>query len=144
MKKRLLSLIAVFMVSVLGMLAQSDKLIGNYLIDYEGKQSKVKFYKYENGYRGQIYWVREGKNADGSVKKDVKNPDKSKRGIPVGEIVIIDKVVYDGEKVWDGGHIYDPTSGKSYRVDVRFKDDKTLELRGKLGPFFKRIYWKKI
>ena len=141
--KRFISALMLCLLTVTAALAQADRLVGNYLIDYEGKQSKVKIYKYENGYRAQNYWVREATNDDGSIKKDVKNPDAKKRNIPVSEIVLIDKVVYDDGE-WSGGYIYDPTSGKSYRVEMKFNDAKTLELKGKLGPFFKRIYWKKI
>jgi len=128
------------LVAGLNVMAQdADKLLGNYYIDYDGKQSKVKFFKYENGYRGQVFW-----SSDGNEKKDVKNPDKAKRNTPLSEMVIIDKVVYAGEGVWKDGHIYDPNTGKFFQTEIRFKDEKTLEVRGKVGPFFKRIYWNKL
>lgn len=143
--KRFFATLLVCMCAAVSMLAQgaADKIIGNYQIDYNGKQSKVKIFKYGDGYRVQNTWARESKNEDGSVKLDVKNPDKAKRKVPVSEIVLIDKVTYDGE-MWCDGKIYDPTSGKKYNVEIRIKDAKTLEVRGKLGPFFKRIYWTKI
>jgi len=140
---RFLSFLLLCLLTLTTAFAQADRLVGNYLIDYEGKQSKVKIYKYENGYRAQNYWVREAMKPDGTVARDEKNPDMKKRNVAVSDIVLIDKVIYkDG--IWTDGYIYDPTSGKSYRVEMKFNDDKTLELKGKLGPFFKRIYWKRI
>ncbi|MCF0201737.1 MAG: DUF2147 domain-containing protein [Bacteroidaceae bacterium] len=143
--KRFYSFIILSLFATLSVMAQADKLIGNYWVDHNGKQSKVKFFKYQDGYRAQIYWVSDSKNPDGSTKLDVKNPDKSLRNIPTSQIVLIDKLIYDKEDdIWKDSKIYDPTRGMKFNVDVRFKDENTLELRGKVGPFFKRIYWKRI
>ena len=64
-------------------------------------------------------------------------------GVPADKIVIIDKVTYE-DGIWQNGKIYDPTSGKTYKVEIRFSDAKTLEVKGKLGPFFKKVYWTKL
>lgn len=121
-----------------------DRIIGNYQIDYEGYQSRVKIYKYKDGYRVQNYWMKEPNHADGTPIRDVNNPDKSKRNVPVSEVVFIDKVVYkDGE--WIDGKIYDPTSGKFYNVKMQMDDDKTLHLRcGLWGIYPKSLFWKKL
>lgn len=129
----------------MSMMAQSaaDKIVGVYHLVQEGRESKVKIFKYNGGYRGQIIWLKETKNPDGSIKLDVRNPDKAKQKVPADKIVIIDKVTYE-DNIWQNGKIYDPTSGKTYKVEIKFKDAKTLEVKGKLGPFFKRVYWTKI
>lgn len=127
----------------IGMMAQADKIVGTYKAVHDGKESKVKIFKYQDGYRAQVCWLKEPKNADGSIKKDVKNPDAKKRNTPSDKIVLIEKVLYvDG--MWKNGKIYEPTSGKTYKVEVKFKDSKTLEVRGKLGPFGRSVYWTKI
>ena len=133
MKNAIMMMLMVLCCSM-GSMAQSaaDKIIGTYKAVQEGRESKVKFTKFGDGYRGQIIWL-----------KETKNPDKAKRNVPADKIVIIDKVTYE-DGIWQNGKIYDPTSGKTYKVEIRFCDAKTLEVKGKLGPFFKKVYWTKL
>ena len=87
----------------------------------------------ENTYKAQVVRV-ENEN----------NPNRVPR-IPAKQIVLIEKVCYNSKKdVWDDGEIYDPRRGELYRVVLDFKSDKTLRVRGYLGPFSKSIYWEKI
>lgn len=145
MKRKFFALLAALSLSV-GMMAQSaaDKIVGTYKVLQNGTESKVKIFKHDGGYRAQVCWLKEPKNPDGTLKTDHKNPDASKRSTPSDKIVVVDKVFYkDG--MWKDGRIYDPTSGKTYKVEIKFKDDnKTLEVKGKLGPFFERVYWTKL
>lgn len=122
---------------------EADKIIGVYSVQKDGRNSRVKIFKHNGGYRAQVIWLENMKNPDGSPRTDQKNPDPAKRNTPSNQIVLIDKVTYDGEK-WTNGKIYDPTSGKVYNVDLYFDDDKVLTVKGKLGIFFKRVFWKKI
>ena len=48
------------------------------------------------------------------------------------------------DKCWDGGKVYKPTNGKTYKVEVSFDDAKTLRVKGSLGPISLSRYWKKI
>ncbi len=141
--KRLFLTFVFAVVCVLASMAQADKIVGTYKAVHDGKESKVKIFKYQNGYRAQVIWLKEPKNADGSIKKDVKNPDASKRNVPASQIVLVDKVIYK-DNMWKDGKIYEPTSGKTYKVEIKFKDAKTLEVRGKLGPFGRSVYWTKL
>ncbi len=145
MKKILLMLICLFtaMVSVNAQSA-ADKIVGNYKALRNGVNSKVKVFKVDDGYRAQVTWVDNLKKKDGSILKDEKNPDKSKRNVPANEIVLIEKVKYNaGDKVWEGGRIYDPTNGKDYKVKLWFDGDKKLKLRGYIGPFYETMEWTK-
>lgn len=148
MKKFLLLLLCCFMAVSMPMMAQSagDKIVGTYKVLRGGVNSKVKVIKNTNGtYKAQVIWVDNIKMPDGSTRLDVKNPDKSKRNVPANQIVLVESVSYkDG--AWTGGRIYDPTSGKSYKVTITFKDDKTLKLRGYIGveALGETMYWTKI
>lgn len=148
MKKFLLILICCLMAVSLPATAQSaaDRIVGTYKVVRNGVNSKVKVSKNANGtYRAQVVWVDNLKMPDGSTRLDVKNPDKSKRNVPANQIVLVESVTYkDG--VWTGGRIYDPTSGKSYKVTISFKDDKTLKLRGYIGveALGESMYWTKL
>lgn len=140
--KRLTTLLVVLLMAVASAFAQADKIVGNYKCVRDGVNSKVKIFKHGNGYRAQVTWVDNLKMPDGSLRKDVKNPDPAKRSVQADKIVLIDKVVYKDGK-WADGKIYDPTNGKTYTVTLYFKDDKTLTVKGSIGPFFERMYWTK-
>lgn len=144
MKRTVLAMVmAVF--CCLGMSAQSvaDKIVGTYKAVQNGQESKVKIFKYQNGYRAQIVWLKEPNNPDGTPKRDHRNPDKSKQKVLSSQVVLVEKVTYD-DGVWKNGSIYNPTEGMTYKVEIKFKDAKTLEVKGKLGPFFKRVYWTRL
>lgn len=142
--KKFLLFIAMTMMSLASVFAQADKIVGNYSAERNGVKSKVKIYKYNDGYRAQVTWVDNLKMENGSIRTDVKNPDASKRKVRADEIVLIDKVTYNAEdKEWGNGKIYDPTSGKVFTVKLYFKDEKTLTVKGSIGPFFQRMYWTK-
>lgn len=123
-----------------------DRILGVYKAVKDGAVSKVRISKVgDNAYKAQVFWVEKDKNPDGTPSTDLKNPDPAKRNTPSDQIVLIEKVSYDSnEGVWNNGNIYDPTSGKVYKTIVDFKDDKTLRVRGFLGPFSKSLYWQKI
>lgn len=148
MKKFLLMLLACFMAVSMPTMAQNaaDKILGEYTCVRNGVNSKVKIVKNSNGtYRAQVTWVDNLKMPDGSIRTDVKNPDKAKRNVRADQIVLIESIAYNDGK-WTNGRIYDPTSGKSYKLTVTFKDDKTLKLRGYIGveALGETMLWKKV
>jgi len=122
--------------------ADADRILGVYEAQLSNNEAKIKAFKYQDGYRMQIFWLKKPKNDDGTPKVDGKNPDKKRRTTPMTEVVLIDKVTYE-DGLWQNGRVYDPTSGKSYKVELKL-EGKKLEVKGKWGPFFKRMYWKKI
>lgn len=141
-----LIVLAAALFAAAGVAAQdADRIVGIYKAVEEGKESKVEFTRRPDGtYRGQIVWLRNPNNPDGTPKLDAKNPDKSKRSGRADRVVVVDGVKYDAEKgVWNGGRVYDPTKGKSYKVEVSFEDDRTLRVKGSLLGFSRSVYWKK-
>ena len=146
-----------FMLAVAGVLALSatvasastndgDRILGVYKAVKDGAVSKVRISKIgNNAYKAQIFWLEKPTHPDGTLRKDVKNPDPAKRETPSSQVVLIESVSYNKEdNVWKDGNIYDPTSGKVYRTVVDFTDQTTLRVRGYLGPFSKSLYWHKI
>lgn len=143
--KRFLMMLVMSLAIMTTAFAQADKVCGTYKVLRNGVNSKVKVFKHGNGFRAQVIWVDNLKKEDGSIRLDEKNPDKSKRNVQADKIVLIDNVTYDAKSnTWKGGQIYDPTSGKTFKVELYFKDAKTLTVKGMLGPFFERMYWTKI
>ena len=138
-----LMLFAPLMASVLW--AQADRLLGTYHVVHGKVESDVRITKQANGtYQCQVLWVSDQPGPDGKYGYDVKNPDPALRNVRLDRVVLMDGLVYKPElKVWGDARIYDPTSGKSYRVELSFKDDKTLTVKGMWGPFSRKIYWEK-
>ena len=144
MKRRVCLLTLILTLCSLNLWAQggADRIVGTYFAKLSHNDAKVKAFKYQDGYRLQIFWLKTTKYPDGTLKVDSKNPDVSKRSTPMSQVVLVDKVTYkDG--IWKNGRIYDPTSGKSYKVELSL-DGKQLEVKGKLGPFSKCMYWTKV
>ncbi len=142
-----LLVLAAALFAAAGVSAQdADRILGTYKAVEEGKESKVEFTRRADGsYRGQIVWLKNPDNPDGTPKLDVKNPDKSKRSVRADRVVVVDGVKYDAAKgVWNGGRVYDPTKGKSYKVEVSFEDERTLRVRGSLLGFSRSVYWTKV
>ncbi|MBR5850190.1 MAG: DUF2147 domain-containing protein [Alistipes sp.] len=140
--------VAVALVATVSTYAQSaaDKLVGVYHAVEEGKESKIRFTKQEDGtYQGQIIWLLQPNNPDGSRKYDTKNPDPKLRQVPADQVVIVYGVRYNAEKqCWEGGKVYKPNNGKTYKVELSFSDAKTLRVKGSLGPVSLSRYWNKI
>ena len=123
-----------------------DRILGVYKAVKDGAVSKVRISKIgDNAYKAQVFWLEKETNPDGSIRRDIKNPDPAKRNTPSDQIVLIENVSYVAEdNEWKNGKIYDPTKGDVYRVVINFQDDKTLRVRGFLGPFSKSLYWYKL
>ncbi len=128
-----------------GLRAQGDRLLGTYLVEHGKVQSTVRFTRNADGrYQCQVTWVSNEPRPDGTYTYDLKNPDPSRRNVRSDRVVLMENLVYDPlRNRWGDSQIYDPTSGKKYRVELSFKDDKTLVVKGMWGPFSRRIYWKK-
>lgn len=143
-----LGLLALVMLFTNNVFAQSaaDKIVGVYQVEEEGRQSKVRFTKCADGtYQGQIIWLSQPNNSDGTRKMDVKNPDPAKRNTPADQVVIVYGIRYDAKKnAWNGGRVYKPINGKTYKVECSFDDATTLRVKGSLGPISLSRYWKKV
>lgn len=136
---------AVALMTAMSAFAQADKIVGVYSAQHEGRNSKIKITKVNDGYRAQIIWVDNLKKPDGTVRTDEKNPDPKKRSTPADQIVLIERVTYNAKKKqWGDGKIYEPTSGKVWTVTCSFEDDNTLKVRGSWGIFGKSVHWKKL
>ncbi len=148
MKKPLLLLTLLLLLSPLvavSLRAQGDRLLGTYLVEHGDVQSTVRFTRNADGrYQCQVTWVSNEPRPDGTYTLDVKNPDPSRRNVRADQVLLMENLVYDKVRDrWGQSQIYDPTSGKKYRVELSFKDSKTLVVKGMWGPFSRRIYWKK-
>jgi len=97
----------------------------------QDKDAEIKITEKNNKYYGKITWLLNPKNEKGNPKKDTKNtnPKKQKENILGLEII---KNLEFSKKEWNKGTIYDPKTGKTYKLYAKIKDKK-LHLRGYVG-----------
>jgi len=50
----------------------------------------------------------------------------------------------DDASQWEGGTLFDPEKGKTYRGKLELQDPDTLEVRGFIGPFSREQTWHRI
>ncbi len=113
----------------------ADKILG-YWLTQDG-DSQVKIFKAENGkYYGDIRWLEEPNEDDGTPKLDNENADPKLQKRTVLGLQILKGFEYDADdKEWVDGTIYDPKNGKTYKCYMWFDDgdNQTLHVKGFIG-----------
>jgi len=140
--KRLLSILFVIFITT-STFAQADKILGTWLS--ADKKAHVEIYKTTSGaYYGKIIWLSEPNDpATGKPKVDSKNPDASKRNVPlIGSLTFLNFTYDDGE--YTGGKIYDCRDGKTYTGKLWLNADGTLSMRGYIGFLYNTETWTRI
>jgi len=90
-------------------------------------------------FRGTIVWLEKplyGPNEErpGQPKVDLNNPDPKLRERPVIGLEILHGFKWNARKNrWDGGTIYDPGNGKTYKCKMTLENPDTLKVRGFIG-----------
>ena len=146
--KKVLFTFSLILIASLAVKAQADKIKGVWLTASDS--SSVKIIMHTNGkYIGNINWLMEPNEEDGTPKVDDKNPNPAKQNQPILGLKIVKGFTYNKKKDrWDGGTIYDPDNGKTYDCYCWFEDgnyDK-LYLKGYvLGMKFlgRETIWKR-
>lgn len=152
MKKAIyLIMIAILTMTAIEIKAQTDRIIGIYLAvdDEDNPNSQVKISKSNNGkFYGEIVWLKEPFEDDGTEKVDDKNPDPKLQKRKVMGLRILNDFTYDKSyEEWSGGTIYSPKTGKTYKCYMKFEPDGRLKVRGYIGSSWmglgKTVYWTK-
>ncbi len=82
---------------------------------------------------------------NGGQVLDVKNPDKSRRNIPLKGLVIIRGLTYDPEeKIWTGGTMYAPEKGMEFDLKITRRTPEGLEVVGSKLFLRKTLFWKRL
>lgn len=93
----------------------------------------------EDGYvqiyekNGKLYGLTVGSPDDEPPRKDVHNPDPSKRDRDLLGIHVLKGFEYVGQLKWEEGRAYDPNNGKTYDANMWLEGPNTLKLRGYIG-----------
>lgn len=82
---------------------------------------------------GRVVWLRSPFDENGCTLTDRWNPEAALRARPVIGIDILRGLDPVAADTWDGGTIYDPTSGRTYRCTMSLDGEDRLLVRGYLA-----------
>jgi uncharacterized protein (DUF2147 family) len=147
MKRILSTLTALLLCSIL--FAQND-LADNILGEYSGRTGQFHFHarisrSADGTYRADVIHVDNLVQRDGSILRDIKNPDKSLRDTPADRIVIFTGLqYYPQQQRWGGTKIYDPRRGIKAPFDAWFTSPDKLNIKGSLLGVSKTVCWTRL
>jgi len=130
MKKAVLSL-ALALISIA---SYSQDILGKWIT--ESGDAQVEIYQSGDKINGKIVWLKKGPDTT-----DKHNPDNKLKTRKLIGVNILSGLSKNKDK-WDGGSIYDPNNGKSYKCSI-WLDGTQLKVRGHLGIFHETQTWKR-
>ncbi len=100
----------------------------------EDGRMKIEMFDVEGVYAGRLIWGQRAVEADGKTfKRDTHNPDPKLRNRSLQGITVLQNLKWDAkDRRWEGGTLYDGTSGRSISAHLRLVNGK-LEMRGYMG-----------
>lgn len=103
---------------------------------WEAEDGSLKLEMFDAGgvYAARMVFGDRVVEADGKTfKKDILNPDPKLRNRSLQGIVFVNNLKWDtGDRRWEGGSLYDGSSGRTYSGRATLVNGK-LELRGYMG-----------
>lgn len=126
---------ALMMLVLFSVAANAQNILGKWKT--EKGDANVEIYQQGEKVNGKIIWLEKGPNT-----KDTHNPDAKLRERKLTGVNILSDLMKKGDK-WEGGKIYDPKSGKTYKCSMWMEGDK-LKVRGHLGIFHDTQTWKRV
>ena len=105
----------------------------------EGGEAQVEIVECGVSLCGRIIALNEPNDEQGRPKLDNRNPDAAQHGRPVIGLQILSGFVPATDGGWEGGTIYDPEGGKTYKSTLTLQGEDILRVRGYVGlPLFGR------
>lgn len=100
----------------------------------ENGQMKIEIIETGNAPVGRLLWGQRAVEADGKTfKRDVNNPDPALRNRSLEGVTILQNLTWHPENGrWEGGRLYDGTSGRTVSARLTPADGK-LEMRAYVG-----------
>ena len=120
--------------AVISLTAYSQDIFGTWIT--EAGDGNVEIYENNGKVFGKIVWLKKGADT-----KDTHNPDAKLRDRKLIGVNLLSGLTKKGDK-YEGGKIYDPKSGKTYKCTI-WLDGKELKVRGILGIFHSTQTWKR-
>ena len=120
--------------AVAAIAVQAQDVLGKWVTE-EG-DANVEIYEAGGKINGKIIWLQQGPET-----LDKHNPDAQLRTRKLIGVNILSGLSKKGEK-WEGGKVYDPKTGKTYKFAIWLEGDK-LKVRGYLGVFHDTQTWRR-
>ncbi len=123
--------------------AQKPDITGIW-VDHTGRGA-VEFTRCGAAICGHLVWLEKPNNEQGRPFTDGNNPDPSLRQRSICGLPIIGEARPVDTSTYDGGWIYNPDDGKSYKVEVKLISPNVATVTGYLGvKFLGQTYtWKR-
>ena len=93
---------------------------------------------------GEIVWLKEPNNTDGSAKLDINNENEAMRSRPILGLKLLSNFTGKGPGKWDGGKIYNPEDGKTYNSKLKEAGSNALKVSGCVFIFCKTQNWTRV
>jgi uncharacterized protein (DUF2147 family) len=135
--KKVLSIIITFLILNLADITASsvqpepDYITGHWINETE--EVVITIYKKDGKYYGKISWLKRMHEPDGSLRKDVNNPESDLRSRPLNQIELLKGFIYDGNGTWVDGKVYNPRSGRTYQSRMIMTGPDEVNVRGYIG-----------
>nr|WP_244828639.1 DUF2147 domain-containing protein [Carboxylicivirga sediminis] len=145
-KKYLLSF-ALLLFTLASFGQKNTRIIGTWLT--QDGDSKVSISQDADGtFVGQIIWLKNPTEENGSHKLDKHNPDEDLQKRKIIGLNILERFTYnDDEGEWTNGTIYDPKSGNTYKCYMWFDGNPNkLQVKGYIGFSLigKKVSWTRV
>jgi len=125
----------------------SDNIVGKWMNTENNLE--VEIFKTGNEFRAKVIWFDDSddKSQPMDERCDTKNTDKKLRTRKIIGLEVMRGLIYNANNDnWEGGRIYDSSSGKNWDANAWIMEDGMLKVRGYwhflfLGQniFFKRV-----
>ena len=102
----------------------------------EAGDAQVEIYQQGDKINGKIVWLQQGPET-----KDKHNPDAKLKERKLMGVNILSALSKSKDK-WEGGKIYNPKNGKTYKCTI-WLEGNNLKVRGYLGIFYETQTWKR-
>lgn len=106
----------------------------------EEKDAQIEIYACEGKFCGRIVWLKDPHYPDndpggmaGKPRVDRENPDAARRERGILGMNLVWGFTPSGENVWEGGYIYNPREGKTYKCKLTLENPERLKVRGFIG-----------
>ncbi|MBV9963040.1 MAG: DUF2147 domain-containing protein [Parafilimonas sp.] len=110
---------------------KEDAILGKW--ESAEKNLIVDVYKQDDNFKAKIVWFYDEDDTITPIQKrlDLKNPNKALRSRPIIGTDILSGLQYNSKQGrWNGGRIYDATSGKTWDATVWLTSPGALSVRG--------------
>lgn len=99
----------------------------------EGGAAQVEIERCQTGLCGRVTWLRSPFDENGCTLTDRNNPEPALRDRSMIGIPILSGLDPVDDDTWDGGTIYDPTSGRTYSCTMSLEGADRMSVRGYIG-----------